>query len=65
MFEKARDVYEEGLTSVVTVHDFSLIFDALAQVTEGSCKELFYCHIQLLIIIIISVPVYRIVIIVN
>ena len=29
MFEKARDVYEEGLTTVVTVRDFSLIFDAL------------------------------------
>lgn len=32
MFEKARDVYEEGLTSVITVHDFSLIFDAYTQV---------------------------------
>ena len=29
MFEKARDVYEEGLTTVVTVRDFSLIFDTL------------------------------------
>ncbi len=29
MFEKARDVYEEGLTTVITVRDFSLIFDAL------------------------------------
>ncbi len=35
MFEKARDVYEEGLTSVITVHDFSLIFDAYTQV--GAC----------------------------
>lgn len=32
MFEKARDVYEEGLCSVVTVHDFSLIYDAYTQV---------------------------------
>ena len=29
MFETARDVYEEGLTTVITVRDFSLIFDAL------------------------------------
>ena len=32
MFERARDVYEEGLTSVVTVRDFSLVYDALTQV---------------------------------
>lgn len=32
MFESARDVYEEGLTSVVTVRDFSLVYDALTQV---------------------------------
>ncbi|EFJ51030.1 hypothetical protein VOLCADRAFT_103670 [Volvox carteri f. nagariensis] len=31
MFEKARDVYEEGLCSVLTVHDFSLIYDAYTQ----------------------------------
>lgn len=35
MFERARDVYEEGMTSVVTVHDFSLIFDALTQFEES------------------------------
>ncbi|CAD7697059.1 unnamed protein product [Ostreobium quekettii] len=35
MFEKARDIYEEGLASVVTVRDFSLIFDALAQFEES------------------------------
>lgn len=34
-FEKARDVYEEGLSTVVTVRDFSLIFDALAQFEES------------------------------
>eukprot|EP00898_Chlorokybus_atmophyticus_P007007 jgi/Chlat1/7307/Chrsp58S06932 len=35
LFEKARDVYEEGLTTVVTVRDFSLIFDAYAQFEES------------------------------
>jgi pre-mRNA-splicing factor SYF1 len=35
MFERARDVYEEGLTSVVTVRDFSLVYDALTQVRRG------------------------------
>ena len=32
LIEKARDVYEEGLTTVTTVRDFSLIFDTLTQV---------------------------------
>ncbi|KAI7844217.1 hypothetical protein COHA_002351 [Chlorella ohadii] len=35
MFERARDVYEEGLTSVVTVRDFSLVYDALTQFEES------------------------------
>ncbi len=35
LFERARDVYEEGLSTVVTVHDFSLIFDALTQFEES------------------------------
>ena len=39
LFEKARDVYEEGLTSVITVHDFSLIFDAYTQVRGGGGEE--------------------------
>lgn len=34
MFERARDVYEEGITSVMTVRDFSLVFDALTQFEE-------------------------------
>ena len=34
-FERARDVYEEGMNSVVTVHDFSLIYDALTQFEES------------------------------
>jgi len=35
MFEKARDVYEEGITSAITVRDFSLVFDALTQFEEA------------------------------
>ncbi|KAL4450099.1 hypothetical protein ABPG77_010768 [Micractinium sp. CCAP 211/92] len=35
MFERARDVYEEGLTSVITVRDFSLVYDALTQFEES------------------------------
>lgn len=35
LYEKARDVYEEGLTTVVTVRDFSLIFDTLTQFEES------------------------------
>ena len=42
MYETARDVYEEGLTTVVTVRDFSLIFDTLTQVGAWviGCQEL-------------------------
>ena len=35
LFEKARDVYMEGLSSIVTVRDFSLIYDALTQFEEA------------------------------
>lgn len=35
LFENARDVYEEGLTSVLTVRDFSMIFDAYTQFEES------------------------------
>jgi pre-mRNA-splicing factor SYF1 len=35
LFEQARDVYEEALTSVATVRDFSLVFDALTQFEEA------------------------------
>ena len=35
LFEKARDIYEEGLESVMTVRDFSLIFDAYAAFEEN------------------------------
>ena len=35
MFEKARDVFEEGMASVATVRDFSVIFDAYTQFEES------------------------------
>lgn len=35
LFEKARDIYEEGMTSVITVRDFSMIFDAYTQFEES------------------------------
>ncbi|GBG68652.1 hypothetical protein CBR_g3193 [Chara braunii] len=35
LFEKARDVYEEGMMTVVTVRDFTLVFDAYAQFEES------------------------------
>ena len=34
-FERARDIYEEGLTAVMTVRDFTLIFDSYAQFEES------------------------------
>lgn len=34
-FDKARDVYEEALTSVVTVRDFATVFDAYVQFEEA------------------------------
>ncbi|KAM5572086.1 hypothetical protein ABKV19_012250 [Rosa sericea] len=35
LFEKARDVFEEGMQTLVTVRDFSVIFDAYAQFEES------------------------------
>lgn len=35
LFEKARDIYMEGLNSILTVRDFSLIYDALTQFEEA------------------------------
>ncbi|KAI3923984.1 hypothetical protein MKW92_021204 [Papaver armeniacum] len=35
VFEKARDVFEEGITSVVTIRDFSLIFDGYTRFEES------------------------------
>lgn len=34
LFEKARDIYEEAIQTVVTVRDFTQVFDAYAQFTE-------------------------------
>ena len=34
-FERARDMYDEALASVVTVRDFSMVFDALTQFEES------------------------------
>ena len=34
-FEQARDVYEEGISSVMTVRDFSMLFDAYTQFEES------------------------------
>ena len=33
-FSRAADIYEEGVTTAVTVRDFSMIFDAYAQFEE-------------------------------
>uniref|UniRef100_A0A2C9U5L4 Suppressor of forked domain-containing protein n=1 Tax=Manihot esculenta TaxID=3983 RepID=A0A2C9U5L4_MANES len=35
LFEKARDIFEEGMATVVTVRDFSVIFDAYSQFEES------------------------------
>lgn len=34
LFEKARDVYEEGILKIMTIRDFSQVFDAYAQSEE-------------------------------
>lgn len=34
-FERARDIYEEGITSVMTVRDFTMVFDAYAEFEES------------------------------
>ncbi|KAJ5841381.1 hypothetical protein N7534_011211 [Penicillium rubens] len=41
-FEKARDVFEEGITTVMTVRDFTLVFDSYVEFEEsiiGSLME--------------------------
>lgn len=40
MFDKARDIYEEALTKVITIRDFSQIFDAYAQSEEKITQQL-------------------------
>lgn len=34
-FERARDIFEEGITTVMTVRDFTLIFDAYVEFEES------------------------------
>ncbi|RMZ88868.1 hypothetical protein DV736_g3903, partial [Chaetothyriales sp. CBS 134916] len=34
-FEQARDVFEEGITSVLTVRDFTMVFDAYVEFEES------------------------------
>ncbi|XP_072976076.1 uncharacterized protein [Typha angustifolia] len=36
LYEKARDIFEEGLTTVITVRDFSVIFEAYAQFEQSA-----------------------------
>lgn len=38
MFEKARDIYEEAFVEVMTVRDFSLIFNAYVQFEESMLR---------------------------
>ncbi|KAL9142370.1 hypothetical protein ABFS82_14G165300 [Erythranthe guttata] len=35
LFEKARDIFEEGMATVITVRDFSVVFDAYSQFEES------------------------------
>lgn len=39
-FERARDVYEEGITTVMTVRDFTLIFDSYIEFEESVISAL-------------------------
>ena len=39
-FEKARDVFEEGITTVMTVRDFTIIFDSYAEFEESVISNL-------------------------
>ena len=39
-FERARDIFEEGITSVMTVRDFTLIFDSYAEFEESIIRNL-------------------------
>jgi pre-mRNA-splicing factor SYF1 len=36
LYEKARDIFEEGISTVITVRDFSVIFDAFAQFEQSA-----------------------------
>lgn len=39
-FEKARDVFEEGITTVMTVRDFTIVFDSYAEFEESIISTL-------------------------
>lgn len=39
-FEKARDVFEEGITTVMTVRDFTMIFDSYVEFEESVISNL-------------------------
>ena len=39
-FERARDVFEEGITTVMTVRDFTMIFDAYVEFEESVISNL-------------------------
>jgi pre-mRNA-splicing factor SYF1 len=39
-FEKARNVFEEGITTVMTVRDFALVFDSYVQFEESIIEDL-------------------------
>ncbi|KAL6719101.1 pre-mRNA-splicing factor syf1 [Lecanora helva] len=39
-FEKARDVFEEGMTTVMTIRDFTIIFDSYAEFEESIISSL-------------------------
>jgi len=39
-FERARDIYEEGITTVMTVRDFTLIFDSYVEFEEAITGQL-------------------------
>ncbi|KAJ3708167.1 hypothetical protein LUZ61_011872 [Rhynchospora tenuis] len=36
LYEKARDIFEEGISTVITVRDFSVIFEAYAQFEQSA-----------------------------
>ncbi|XP_053201125.1 pre-mRNA-splicing factor syf1 homolog [Panonychus citri] len=38
LFERARDIYEEAISSVLTIKDFSLVFDSYSQSEENLIK---------------------------
>ena len=39
-FERARDIFEEGITTVMTVRDFTIIFDSYAEFEESIISTL-------------------------